>query len=74
MREIVASMFLSLDGVMESPADWHLPYWSGEMGEVVGGQMAESDAMLLGRESRAFGTGVVALTYRLPQGAMENSR
>jgi dihydrofolate reductase len=49
MREIVASMFLSLDGVMESPAEWHLPYWSDEMGEVVSGQMADSDAMLLGR-------------------------
>jgi dihydrofolate reductase len=49
MRKIVASTFLSLDGVMESPDKWHLPFWSDELGEVVGAAMAGSDAMLLGR-------------------------
>src|SRR4051794_34350971 len=49
MRKIVSSVFLSLDGVMESPEKWHFPYFNDEMGAVVGSQMADSDGMLLGR-------------------------
>lgn len=49
MRKIVAGEFVSLDGVMEAPDQWHFPYWSDEMGEVVGEQMADTDAMLMGR-------------------------
>ena len=49
MRTIVAGLFISLDGVFESPDKWHFPYFNDEMGEAVGAQMAESDAMLLGR-------------------------
>jgi dihydrofolate reductase len=49
MRKIVAGLFVSLDGVIESPDQWHFPYWSDEMGEVVGAQMAAADTMLLGR-------------------------
>jgi len=49
MRKIVAGLFISLDGVFEAPDQWHFPYFNDEMGEVVGGQMAESDCMLLGR-------------------------
>jgi dihydrofolate reductase len=49
MRKIVAGTFLSLDGVMESPDKWHFPYFDDNMGEAVGAQMAEADAMLLGR-------------------------
>jgi dihydrofolate reductase len=49
MRKIVAGTFLSLDGVMESPDQWHFPYFDEAMGKAVGEQMADSDAMLLGR-------------------------
>jgi dihydrofolate reductase len=49
MRKIVAGEFVSLDGVVESPASWHFPYFNDEMGEAVGASMAEADAMLLGR-------------------------
>lgn len=49
MRKIVAGTFLSLDGVMESPDKWHFPYFDDKMGDAVGSQMAEADAMLLGR-------------------------
>ena len=49
MRKIVAGLFISLDGVFESPEQWHFPYFNDEMGEAVGAQMAESDCMLLGR-------------------------
>jgi len=49
MRKIVASEFVSLDGVIEAPHEWHFPYFNDEMGETVGARMASSDAMLLGR-------------------------
>ncbi|MEU7894046.1 dihydrofolate reductase family protein [Nonomuraea sp. NPDC049152] len=49
MRKIVASFFISLDGVVESPDKWHFPYFSDEMGAAIGAQMSASDAMLLGR-------------------------
>ncbi len=49
MRKIVAGLFISLDGVIEAPDQWHFPYWSDEMGEAVGSQMAAADTMLLGR-------------------------
>jgi dihydrofolate reductase len=49
MRKIVAGLFISLDGVIEAPDQWHFPYFNDEMGEAVGSQMAASDTMLLGR-------------------------
>jgi dihydrofolate reductase len=49
MRKIVAGEFVSLDGVMEAPDQWHFPYFNDEMGEAVGSQIANTDAMLLGR-------------------------
>jgi len=49
MRKIVAGLFISLDGVFETPGEWHFPYFNDEMGEAVGSQMAAADAMLLGR-------------------------
>ena len=51
MRKITAGLFMSLDGVVESPDKWHFPYFNDEMGEAVGGQMSESDTMLLGRQT-----------------------
>jgi dihydrofolate reductase len=49
MRKLNSGLFISLDGVFESPEKWHFPYFNDEMGEAVGSQMAESDTMLLGR-------------------------
>jgi len=49
MRKIVAGLFVSLDGAAEAPDKWHFPYFNEEMEEAVGAQMAESDALLLGR-------------------------
>jgi dihydrofolate reductase len=49
MRRVIVSEFVSLDGVIESPDQWHFPYWSDEMGEAIGSAMAASDAMLMGR-------------------------
>ncbi len=49
MRKVVAGLFVSLDGVTESPNLWHFPYSNDEMDNVVGPRMAASDAILLGR-------------------------
>jgi dihydrofolate reductase len=49
MRKVVAAEFLSLDGVMESPDQWHFPYFNDEMGQAVGEGFATSDALLMGR-------------------------
>ncbi|MBA2713002.1 MAG: dihydrofolate reductase [Rubrobacteraceae bacterium] len=49
MRKIVAAEFLSLDGVMESPEQWHFDYFNDEMGQAVGEGFAASDALLMGR-------------------------
>jgi dihydrofolate reductase len=49
MRKVVAAEFLSLDGVMESPDQWHFPYFNDEMGQAIGEGFESSDAMLMGR-------------------------
>jgi dihydrofolate reductase len=49
MRKVVAAEFLSLDGVMESPDQWHFPYFNDEMGQAVGEGFETSDALLMGR-------------------------
>jgi dihydrofolate reductase len=51
MRPIIAGLFISLDGVTESPEAWNPPYYNDEMRQAVGSQIAASDAMLLGRRS-----------------------
>ncbi|MBB6344380.1 dihydrofolate reductase family protein [Nonomuraea muscovyensis] len=49
MRKIVAGLFVSLDGVVESPETWHFPYLNEEMGAAVMAIQAEADTLLLGR-------------------------
>jgi dihydrofolate reductase len=49
MRKVVASEFVSLDGVVESPDQWHFPYFNDQMGDAIGAAMDASDAMLMGR-------------------------
>jgi dihydrofolate reductase len=51
MRKLVASFFVSLDGVVETPEEWHFPYFDDEMGAVIGDSIAASDAFLLGRRT-----------------------
>jgi dihydrofolate reductase len=51
MRKIVAGLFISLDGVVEAPENWQMPYFNDEMGEAVGTKMAAADTMLLGRRT-----------------------
>ena len=49
MRKIKSYFFISLDGVVEAPDQWHFPYFDDEMGAAVGAGFAGVDAMLMGR-------------------------
>ena len=51
MRKIVSGLFISLEGVVEAPDQWHFPYFNDEMGAAVGELVAGADAMLLGRRT-----------------------
>jgi dihydrofolate reductase len=51
MRKIIANLFISLDGVVEEPAEWHFPYFNDEMGAAVDAVLATADTMLLGRKT-----------------------
>jgi dihydrofolate reductase len=56
---IVASEFVSLDGVMEDPGGgesfehggWTAPYWSDEIAKVKGDELVECEGLLLGRRT-----------------------
>ena len=51
MRKITAGLFISLDGVVEDPQDWHFPYFNDEMGAAVDSQLGAADTLLLGRST-----------------------
>lgn len=51
MRKIVAGLFVSLDGVVETPEHWGFRYFSGELTGVINEGIARSDAVLLGRRT-----------------------
>jgi dihydrofolate reductase len=51
MRRITASLFISLDGVVEAPDQWHFPYYNEEMGVAVDAAIGAADTLLLGRET-----------------------
>lgn len=64
MRKIIATTFVSLDGVMQAPGGpqedssggfayggWSFPYWDEMMGNVMGGIMATPFDLLLGRKT-----------------------
>jgi dihydrofolate reductase len=49
VRKIIAGLFVSLDGVVEAPDQWHFPYFNDEMGAAVDASLGQSDTLLLGR-------------------------
>ena len=51
MGFIKSNLFISLDGVIESPETWHFPYFDDQMGAVVNEQMSGNDATLIGRQT-----------------------
>src|SRR5436309_1642212 len=51
MRKITAGLFISLDGVVEAPDQWHFPYFNAEMGAAVDATFGAADTMLFGRKT-----------------------
>lgn len=51
MRQIKATMFIALDGVVEAPDQWHFPYFNDEMGAAVDRVLGSCDTLLIGRET-----------------------
>jgi dihydrofolate reductase len=57
MRKVVASFFISLDGVVEGPgpqddfelAGWTMPYWDDDIAQWIQTGMMASDTLLMGR-------------------------
>src|SRR5438552_1633169 len=55
MRRITADLFISVDGVVEDPHEWHFPYFNDEMGAAVSATLGAADTVLPGRKtSRAL--------------------
>ena len=50
MGRIVSNFFISLDGVVERPDQWHFPYFDDDMGRIVGAGMETTSAFLMGRK------------------------
>jgi dihydrofolate reductase len=51
MRKITAGLFISLDGVVEAPDQWHFPYFNEEMGVAVDATLGAADTVLFGRKT-----------------------
>jgi dihydrofolate reductase len=49
MRKLVEATLVSLDGVVDSPEEWALPFWGEENKNYAHAQLADVDAFLLGR-------------------------
>jgi dihydrofolate reductase len=51
MRKITAGLFVSLDGVVEAPDQWHFPYFNDQMGAAVDATLSPADTVLFGRKT-----------------------
>ncbi|PFG44627.1 dihydrofolate reductase [Isoptericola jiangsuensis] len=49
MTDVVSTLFVALDGVVEPDEVWHFPYFDDRMGAAVGDDYAGTDVLLLGR-------------------------
>ena len=49
MRKVVSGLFISLDGVVESPDKWQFDLFDDDMAAAMGAHLAEEDTVLLGR-------------------------
>lgn len=49
MRKLAASIYTTLDGVVDSMEKWHFDAWNDEMAAVARDHLFASDALLLGR-------------------------
>jgi dihydrofolate reductase len=74
MRKIVAGLFMSIDGVVEAPDKWTGAYFNEELGQIVGGLIAASDTLLIGRKTYEEFAGFFGNdTSGSPDAAMMNS-
>lgn len=48
-RKLAATLFMSLDGVVEAPENWSFPFFNEEIGKFKLEETMASDALLLGR-------------------------
>ncbi len=48
-RTLAATLFMTLDGVVEAPDKWSFPFWSDETGKFKLDELRATDALLLGR-------------------------
>jgi dihydrofolate reductase len=51
VRQVVLSVYTTLDGVMQAPEKWVFPFWNEEHGRYARDLLFASDALLLGRET-----------------------
>ncbi|MFG2005170.1 dihydrofolate reductase family protein [Spirillospora sp. NPDC048911] len=51
MRKVVGSLFISLDGVVESPDQWSFDLFDEDAGAHMGESFAVTDTLLLGRQT-----------------------
>jgi dihydrofolate reductase len=49
MRQVIAGLFISLDGVTEAPDKWQFDNFDADMAEAMGAHIAAEDTILLGR-------------------------
>ncbi len=49
MRKIIASEFVSLNGVMEAPEKWHFPFVNSELQAEINASIHSADTLLFGR-------------------------
>jgi dihydrofolate reductase len=73
MRKLTVAEFISLDGVVEAPDTWHFPYVDEEMMAVIGQANAETETMLLGRNTyQSFAGAFADMPADDPVAAMMN--
>jgi dihydrofolate reductase len=49
MRKLIATEFVTVDGVIHAPDEWQSPYWNAEATKFKFDELMASDALLLGR-------------------------
>ncbi len=49
MRKVIASIYVTLDGVMEAPNEWSFQFWNEEAAKFKYDELFASDGLLLGR-------------------------
>ena len=51
MSKIVVTSFMTLDGVIEAPEKWSIPYWNTNIESFKDEELRKADAQLLGRKT-----------------------